>query len=968
VPLTLVLGPANSAKAGVVLGAYAEAAHRGALLVVPTGADAAYYGREVAARGAVLGSVITFAALAREIASRAGYTERRLSAFQRRRVLRRLLADARFEAIAESAGSAGFVAAAERLITELERSLVRPARFAQALERWADGAPERATYARDVARLYRSYVNELETLGAADTDLHAWRALDALRADPARWGSDPVFFYGFDELTPLERDTVETLSRVVDVEVTVSLGYEPGRIAFAARAEAAEVLRPLAGRVLELPALDAHYADAARDALHHLERSLFEDAADRVDPGDAITLLEAGGERAEAELIAAEILQLLGTGMAAEEIVVVARSPAHAAPVLERVFDQYGIAVAFQRELPFDHTALGRGVRALARCAWLSGAGADDLLAYLGTPGLLEQPAIADNLDLAVRRDGIRGLAEARERLGWPLTEFESLRDAADPAAALAREARRLFSAPHRHAAAVLAAEEERDARALAALVRALAEVDELGERLSGEELIELLEELDVEVGRPVRPGAVLIADPLAIRARRFRTVFVCGLQEGEFPLPGAPEPFLSDERRREIAVASGLALRPAEESLQRERYLFYACVSRAEERVFLSYRSSDEEGNLELPSPFLSDVEDLLVEGWTERRRRRLLADVVWDAEDAPTEREAARARAAASAPFAGDVPSPMHDLGAAALAHVRHSEVVSAGALEGYAACPVRWLVERELSPKRFEPDPEPLARGSYMHTVLEELVRRLGGPVTSDSLPRALEILEELVAELPAPVAVGRPALVREATLRSIASDLRRYVAHEARDDCAWRPEGVEMRFGFEDTDDAHDASLPPLVIGDGDDRVVVRGLVDRIDVDPSGSGRAIVRDYKSGAARGEHRVVNWEEAGQLQVALYMLAVRQLLGLEPVAGLYQPLGGNDLRARGVFLEGAPIGSCVVDKDARTAEELDEVLANAAERARALAARLRQGELEPCPKTCSRGGCAYPGICRSQ
>ena len=63
-PLTLVLGPANSAKAGEVLGAYAAAAHRGALLVVPTAADAAYYGREVAGRGSVLGSVITFAGLA----------------------------------------------------------------------------------------------------------------------------------------------------------------------------------------------------------------------------------------------------------------------------------------------------------------------------------------------------------------------------------------------------------------------------------------------------------------------------------------------------------------------------------------------------------------------------------------------------------------------------------------------------------------------------------------------------------------------------------------------------------------------------------------------------------------------------------------------------------------------------------------------------------------------------------------
>ena len=31
--------------------------------------------------------------------------------------------------------------------------------------------------------------------------------------------------------------------------------------------------------------------------------------------------------------------------------------------------------------------------------------------------------------------------------------------------------------------------------------------------------------------------------------------------------------------------------------------------------------------------------------------------------------------------------------------------------------------------------------------------------------------------------------------------------------------------------------------------------------------------------------------------------MLVVRELLGLEPVGGFYQPLRGSDLRARGMF-----------------------------------------------------------------
>jgi ATP-dependent helicase/DNAse subunit B len=963
-PLTLVLGPANSAKAGEVLGAYGAAARRGALLVVPTAEDAEWYGREVAARGDVLGSVVTFAGLAAEIARRAGYSGRRLSAFQRERVLRRVVSETRFDVLRDSATSAGFAAAAGQLISELERALVTPERFAQALHAWAAGDRRRRPYATDLGSLYRAYTQALARLGRVDADLHTWSALDALRAAPGRWGSDPVFFYGFDELTALERDAVETLSRVVGTDVTVALGYEPGRAAFAARAEAVEELSPLAERALELPVLDEHYEPGSRAALHHLERSLFEAAPERIEPGDAIRLLEAGGERAEAELVAGEILALLHSGVAAEEIVVVCRTLAETAPLFERVFAGYGIAVARPRRVPFAHTVLGRALLALVRCAWLADAPAETLVSYLRGPGVAARPELVDRLELEVRRSVVRSAEEARERLGWTLGEIDALRVASAPARELAWQARRLFAAPHRGGAPRLGSGEELDARTLATLLRGLEQLGELGERCTGAELIELLEDLEVQRPADVRPGAVLIADPLGIRARRFRVVFVCGLQEGRFPLPETPEPFLSDERRWEIAAASGVALRSREDSLQRERYLFYACVSRATEQLVLSYCSSDEEGNLELPSPFIGDVADLLHDGWPKRRKQRLLADVVWARDAAPTPRELARTEAAALAPPTGEPPAGPRVLSEVALGHVRHRDVVSAGALESYASCPVKWLVERELDPARLEPEPDPLLRGSHIHDVLEQLLHRLGGPITAESLPRARVLLDELLTELPAPIAPGLPGPLQAAARRSIEADLRRYLVHEAADRLDWEPQGLELRFGFTDEPE----SLPPLTLGEGSDRVTVRGMIDRLDVDPSGSGRAIVRDYKTGSARAEWAGARWQADRQLQVALYMVAVRRLLGLEPVAGLYQPLGGNDLRPRGVFLDGASVPDSVVGNDARSAEDLDRVLADAETRAVALAAQLRTGELKPCPQTCSRDGCSYPGICRSQ
>ena len=764
-PLALVLGPANSAKAGEVLGAFAAASHRGAILVVPTATDASHYTRELASEGAVLGSVLTFSGLAREIANRVGYAGRRLSSLQRERVVEKALGGVEFDALREAALTEGFPNAAGELIAELQRSLVTPQRFAAAMRTWAEQDPRRSAYARDVAAIYRAYAARLDQLGRVDAELYAWRALDALRAAPDRWGGEPVFFYGFDDLHPLERDAIETLARVVGVEVMVSLTYEAGRAALSARAEVVEELRPLAERVLELPASDQHYAPEARVALHHLERRLFEPGENgvgggRVDPGRAIGLLEAGGELAEAELAAAEVLELLRAGVPAEEIAVVYRSPEGSAALVQHVFSRYGIPVAVNRSTPVARTALGRALLALARCALLdpAQAGADDLIAYLRAQGHLD---VVDRLEAEVRQLGLRTLAQARARLpsGLELDEIDALRTASDQTAELVRQAQRLLVAPHRGEAPILDPDEELDARALGTLTRAVTELGELEERLTGPEVIDLLETLEIPAGAPREARAVLLADPLSIRARRFRAVLVCGLQESEFPVAAAPDPFLSDELRRELAACSGLRLRPREDGLARERYLFYTSVSRATERVILAYRSSDEEGNLALPSPFLADVAELLVEDWPERRRRRMLSDVVWPTATAPTERELARARAAAAAPRAGEVPSPIGSLGPVALEHVRHTRILSAGALETFADCPVKWLVERELQPDKLEPDPDALARGSYMHSVLEQVLRRLGGPVTSDSLPRALELLDEVLADTSHDIAVGR-----------------------------------------------------------------------------------------------------------------------------------------------------------------------------------------------------------------
>lgn len=103
--------------------------------------------------------------------------------------------------------------------------------------------------------------------------------------------------------------------------------------------------------------------------------------------------------------------------------------------------------------------------------------------------------------------------------------------------------------------------------------------------------------------------------------------------------------------------------------------------------------------------------------------------------------------------------------------------------------------------------------------------------------------------------------------------------------------------------------------------------------------------------------------------MQVALYMRAVEELLGLEAVGGFYQPLSGADLRARGVLDGESGVEIECVRGEVRGHAEVAELLVQAVAQAREAAVQAGRGELEPRPRTCAyRGGCMYPTICRCE
>ena len=85
--------------------------------------------------------------------------------------------------------------------------------------------------------------------------------------------------------------------------------------------------------------------------------------------------------------------------------------------------------------------------------------------------------------------------------------------------------------------------------------------------------------------------------------------------------------------------------------------------------------------------------------------------------------------------------------------------------------------------------------------------------------------------------------------------------------------------------------------------------------------------------------------------------------------VGGFYQPLSGEDLRARGVLERDSGLELDCVRTDLLDSSELAELLEQVRAAAHRAAARLPAASSRPRPPTCAfRGGCMYPAICRCE
>jgi ATP-dependent helicase/DNAse subunit B len=962
VGLSLLVGPANAGKVSLLLERYLEALPQEPFLIVPNRSDVDRVERElVARRGCLFGGALgTFDDVFERLTW--GDSDRRpvASDAQQHLALRRAVARTSLNGLSRSAQSGGFADTLREAIRELAAGLVEP-----------------ADVEGDVAALYAAYRAELVSLGLWDRELLRAHAVERLRSELDAWHGEPVFAYGFEDLTAAEWALLETLAGRTDV--TVSLPYEPGRTAFESLRLTADALTALAGSIEELPAAAKTTFDV-HPALAYLERSLFDQPwADAPPLEGSIRFFEGAGVRGALELVGEEILELVNAGVAPDAIGVVCSSAERVRGAVETAFSSLGIPHTVEAPLRLGQTAFGHALLGLLRYAWLGGT-RSDLFTFLRSPysGLARPSA-----DFAEGR--LRGRAIATpERVEEVMLE---VRGASVPALDALRAAPTTLDAVRGLAASMLRSahglvhppaglEPAEDLRAHEAVARLLDELErwqELAGPLGADDITAAFERATIHP-RAAEKGRVAVLGLERARTRQFDVVFVLGLEEGSLPRRGTGTPFLDDDARERLG-----GLHRAD-PVSRDRYLFYTACTRASRRLYLVREAASDEGSPKEASPFWEEVVTLFpsdeIARWTTRRPLSHLTSAV---DVAPTERERLRALAALAADrdqfaeadalarangwerrldrarSAQHRPTRLrHPL---VIEQLRARTTFNVTELERMADCSSAWFVDRLIDPKTIDAEVDAKLRGLVAHNTLHKFFTSLPKEVGADRVDesneeRAVALMRRCLTQALEGVRMEMTPLQRRELDQGLWRDLEALVHDEARSDSPLVPKRFEVSFGMERSAQELQRGLE---LGDG---LTLSGKIDRIDVDPF-SARGIVQDYKAG--KGAHSASAIEKELRLQIPLYMLVLRDLVGIEPLGGVYRPLAG-DRKARGLLREDARADAVpgYVGRDYLDDDGFWRQVESARETARTFAHRIRSGDVthDPrggeCPQWC--------------
>ena len=685
--------------------------------------------------------------------------------------------------------------------------------------------------------------------------------------------------------------------------------------------------RPKLGRADGLAILGAPQGEGLAMVLARRVRELLEDGAD---PAEVLILSRRGGEAAT---LAAETLEAWGIPVAEGSGRPLAGSTAVSALVRAIVLPAEGWEAAGlirllrnSRVRPGWATPPALAVAATALREGRVFRGREAIREALGRQGQVVESD--PNAPEARARSAKAGRAREAGRVVGPLFDLFAITDRPAPWGTQVVRLRRI--------AAGLGLDEGEGASDLEDLGNAL---DDQGAVLDGlgqgevlwswaefaREVQAIVRDLDRPAPSPA-PGSIRIANVDDVEGARARHVLLIDLAEGSFPTRDSiePDPAIEPGPEPEPATEGEGPGPPARASLAfgREMLRFLRVVGSADETLDLLHPTTDEKAQPLLAAGFLLDArrlfDDRAASGFPKPIRRLDPALLLPGLDGSPSD---ARVRAIARALHEGDAAdltrlarSPAHRgplLGTAAALEVAHRRFRRTGdfgpyegrirepgavariassfpefspsQLESLVFCPfqffAKFVLRLEPIDERDELDDDRTSRGSLIHRILERLHLGLRDPSPDVEVVagRIEGAIRRTLDEEPSPrsaVEFGIRAIETARLERTGRRYARQFAAYLEQAEGPIESHRVEVEFG---ATDGRTAENPALTLGEGDDVVILRGKIDRVDLirDPDRPTFRVI-DYKTGASPTKKQV---REGIALQLPLYTLAVERM-----------------------------------------------------------------------------------------
>jgi ATP-dependent helicase/nuclease subunit B len=466
---------------------------------------------------------------------------------------------------------------------------------------------------------------------------------------------------------------------------------------------------------------------------------------------------------------------------------------------------------------------------------------------------------------------------------------------------------------------------------------------------------------------KPSGRNRVQVYDAVMALPKEYKTVFVADLLEKSFPQAVTEDPLFKDEERR-MMNGGDPVLDERAWRLSGERYFFYMAVTRAREKVYFTHSTHDEDGKPVLRSFFVDEALGCFAPGMCRLEEKgpagflpgpaewETEADVVRGLAGFLREPEARRPaffvplaahwrdsaafiRASENRPVAG--PARLYDPRAIEAMRT-FAGPFSATGFDAFYKCAYRHFAESLLKLRRPPEEFQDAEIGVILHEVLHDYFSTMpAARLKSGSYWKEAGVMErelEALLDTRFAAAFGDQPLYRRAMFRaSMGAMLRGYAKLERR--AAVETGLVPVRFEY----DFGKGGADYLRIPDESGEILLKGSIDRIDVDVSGK-RAVVIDYKKSSRKLKDKLKKGEE---IQLPLYSYAAKRLLGLDPL-GIEHRILRTGKRENPEY----------------STEKLEALLVVTEARIREAVRRIRRGEIAVEPKECDF--CSFDAVCR--